>query len=428
MKNILQLCVCFLEIWIPYWCIGRIVRKRIIPFVYKFIWYICVLVWIGLLYYQRMFGWYSRVYLLIEIAGTVLLAKWYFQIKWKDTIIAISIFYEILYLLYLMMIILEGYNNGLNSILKIQTEMTWRGILISLVLLLFIAIIFLIVFRNSKRIRFVKGTMDLKLLVVPIILHFTLYICDKAFYYSEKIVVVRSIFLGIIVCISLISFFIIYFTIKIGEYEFHILEKRADVAEQKYRERIEGDKERDILVHDIQNHLIVIRNILENKETDRAKNYIEKLQGDYQNIRQNFQTGNVVLDAVLESKICKAENMGVSVKIISDDLTGMFVSDRDGCSILANLVDNAINACKEMKGERWIRIRFENREWGMIWKIENSCLNTMDGRNTPKPERRKGIRHGTGLQSVRYAIQKYNGLLIQKKKEYIFSTTIILYK
>ena len=52
----------------------------------------------------------------------------------------------------------------------------------------------------------------------------------------------------------------------------------------------------------------------------------------------------------------------------------------------------------------------------------------MDGRNTPKPERRKGVCHGTGLQSVRYAIQKYNGLLIQKKVEYIFSTTVILYK
>ena len=428
MKDILQLFVCFLEICIPYWCMEKLVEKRNFPRIYKIFWYICVLVWIGLLYYQRSFGWYSRIYLLIEIAGIISLAKWNFRIKWIDAIISVSMFYESLYLLYLIVIAYEGYNNGLSSIVKMQTEMTWKGILISLFLLLFVALIFFMIFRVQKRVMFLKGMMDRKLLIVPVILYISLYICDGAFYNAERMVALRSVFFGTLICIGLFAFLLTYFYVKKAEHEVHILEKRIDAAEQKYKERIEGDKERDILVHDMQNHLIVIKKILEKKETERAKNYIEKLQEDYQSIRQSFHTGNVVIDAVLGSKICEAENAGISVKVISNELDGMFVSDRDGCSILANLVDNAINACKEMKGERWIRIRFENREWGMIWKIENSCLNTMEGRNTPKPERRKGIRHGTGLQSVRYAIQKYSGLLIQEKVECIFSTTVILYK
>lgn len=428
MKDILQLFVCFLEICIPYWCMEKLVEKRNFPRIYKIFWYICVLVWIGLLYYQRSFGWYSRIYLLIEIAGIILLAKWNFRIKWIDAIISISLFYESLYLLYLIAIVYEGYSNGVSSIVKMQTKMTWKGILISLFLLILVVIILDVIFRLGKRITLLKGLMDQRLLIVSIILYFTLYICERAFYDLEREVALRSAFFGMLIWIGFFAFLLVYFFVKRAEYEVHILEKRIDAAEQKYQERVDGDKERDILIHDMQNHLIVIKNILENKEMDRAKNYIEKLQEDYQNIRQIFYTGNVVIDAVLGSKICEAENVGISVKIISDELDDMFVSDRDGCSILANLVDNAIDACKEMKEERWIRIRFENRAWGMIWKIENSCRNTMDGRNTPKPERRKGVCHGTGLQSVRYAIQKYNGLLIQKKVEYIFSTTVILYK
>lgn len=427
MKDILQFFVCFLEICIPYWCVEKMVEKRRLLRVYKILWYICVLAWIGLLCYQRSFGWYSRIYLLIEIAGTILLAKWNFRIKWIDTIIVISIFYESLYLLYLIVIAYEGYSNGVSSIVKIQTEMTWKGILISMLLLLFVAISFFMLFRIQKRVMLLKGMMDWKLLIVSVILYVTLYICDRAFYNSERMVALSSVFLGTLICVGLLAFFMVYFYVKKAEYEVHILEKRIDASEQKYKERIEGDKERDILVHDIQNHLVVIKSILENQETERAKNYIEKLQEDYQNVRQSFYTGNVVIDAVLGSKICEAENAGISIKIISDELDGMFVSDRDGCSILSNLVDNAIDASKEVKEERWIRIRLENRVWGMVWKIENSCLNAMNGRN-PKPERRKGIHRGTGLQSVRYAIQKYNGLLIQKKKEYYFSTTIILYK
>ena len=428
MKDILQLIVCFLEICIPYWCIEKIVEKRTFPRIYKILWHVCILAWIGLLYYQRSFGWYSRIYLLIEIVGTVMLAKWNFRIKWIDTIISISIFYESLYLLYLIVIAYEGYRNGLNAIIKLQTETTWKGILISLFLLVLVAIILRVIFRIRKRVIFVKEMMDQRLLTVPVILYFTLYICDRAFYNTERVVALSSVFFGTLIWIGFFAFLLVYFWVKRAEYEVHVLEKRIDAAEQRYKERVEGDKDRDILVHDMQNHLVVIKSILENGETDRAKNYIEELQDNYQNIRQSLHTGNVVIDAVLGSKICEAEKVGVTVKIISDDLTGMFVSDREGCSILANLLDNAIDASKEIKEERWIRIRLENRVWGMIWKIENSCLNTMDGRNAQKPERRKGIRHGTGLQSVRYAIQKYDGHLIQKKAECVFSTTVILYK
>ena len=170
MKDILQLFVCFLEICIPYWCMEKLVEKRRFPGIYRILWYICVLAWIGLLYYQRSFGWYSRFYLLTEIAGIVLLAKWNFRIRWIDAIISVSMFYESLYLLYLIVIAYEGYNNGLSSIVKIQTEMTWKGILISLFLLLFVALIFFMIFRVQKRVMLLKGMMDRKLLIVPVIL------------------------------------------------------------------------------------------------------------------------------------------------------------------------------------------------------------------------------------------------------------------
>ena len=38
------------------------------------------------------------------------------------------------------------------------------------------------------------------------------------------------------------------------------------------------------------------------------------------------------------------------------------------------------------------------------------------------------VRHGTGLQSVRYAIQKYSGFLDQKRENHTFRDNLVLYR
>lgn len=432
MKEVLQLFVCSLEICIPYWYIGKLVRKRTLIKAINLLWYVCILAWIGLLYYQRISFFYSRWYLLFEIVGTIMLVKWRYKIKWKAIVITVSIFYESLYLIYLMGLIVEGYYCGFEKMVRTQTEITLHRIIISIIALMFILTGVVIIFRLQKKIKSYKslnGIENIILLIVPVAQHLTLYVCDKAFYSVERIAILRSTFLGTLVCICLISFLIIYNIWKKGEYDIHLLEERADMAEQKYRERIEGDKERDILVHDIQNYLLVIDSMLDNKEIDRAQSYIRKIQINYYSIKQEFYTGNMVVDAILGRKVCEAEKEGISVKIISDDLSNSFISDRDLCSILSNLLDNAIEACQMVKENKYIHISLENSSLGMVWNIENSCLDMQDANKIEKrKEKRKGVRHGTGLRSVRHALKNYDGILVQRRDEHIFKTIIVLYR
>ncbi len=227
-------------------------------------------------------------------------------------------------------------------------------------------------------------------MIVPVVQHLILCFCDLVFYESDRLFVLRRGFLGMLGYLCILLILATSYIYKKGKYEVNELEKRADAAEQKYRERIEGDRERDILVHDIRNHLIVIDSILQDGEVDRARNYIGKLQEDYCNIRQSFHTGSVVVDAILGSKAYQAENAGIRFKIVSDDLSDSFVSDRDWCSILSNLLDNAIEACEKMEGKGWIRVRLENRPFGMVWIIENTCPELQDDRTEAKPKRRGG--------------------------------------
>ena len=427
MKEILEIFVCCLEICIPYGWTGKLAEKRELRRGIKVLWNICLLIWIGLLYYQRISFFYSRWYLLFEIAGTVLLARWKYRIRWRDAFSVAGIFYESLYFLYLMTLIAVEYSAGYNVMMKIHSSINYPQIRITAVSLLLISVAFEIIYRVQKQSLEVYGMMENRLVIVPVIQHLLLGFCDQVFFEPDMLFVLRMGFLGILSYLCILLILAISYIYKKGKYEVNELEKRADAAEQKYRERIEGDRERDILVHDIRNHLIVIDSILQNGEVDRARNYIDKLQEDYCNIRQSFHTGSVVVDAILGSKAYQAENAGIRFKIVSDDLSDSFVSDRDWCSILSNLLDNAIEACGKMEGKGWIRVRLENRPFGMVWIIENACPELQDDRTEVKPKRR-GVRRGTGLQSVRYAIQKYNGFLDQRREKHIFRTTLVLYR
>lgn len=427
MKEILEIIVCCLEICIPYWWTGKLAEKRKLWRGIKVLWNICLLIWIGLLYCQRISNFYSRWYLLFEIAGTVLLARWRYRIRWRDAFVVAGIFYESLYFLYLMTLIAVEYSAGYDVMMKIHSSINYPQIRITAVSVLLISVAFEIIYRVQKQSLEIYGMMENRLVIVPVVQHLLLGFCDQVFFEPDRLFVLRMGFLGILSYLCILLILAISYIYKKGKYEVNELEKRADAAEQKYRERIEGDRERDILVHDIQNHLIVIDSILQNGEVDRARNYIGKLQEDYCNIRQSFHTGSVVVDAILGSKAYQAENAGIRFKIVSDDLADSFVSDRDWCSILSNLLDNAIEACGKMEGKGWIRVRLENRPFGMVWVIENTCPNPQDDRTKVKPKRR-GVRHGTGLQSVRYAIQKYNGFLDQRREKDIFRATLVLYR
>lgn len=114
---------------------------------------------------------------------------------------------------------------------------------------------------------------------------------------------------------------------------------------------------------------------------DRALAYISDIRKSCLDINKKIDTGNIVVDTLIEEKINRAIEHNIRIKIISDDISDSFINDRDWCSILANLLDNAIEACKKVEGKRKIDVRIENRSFGIMLYMENSCSELMIGNN-----------------------------------------------
>ena len=137
--------------------------------------------------------------------------------------------------------------------------------------------------------------------------------------------------------------------LKLVEYQTEQSEKHLNEVRSIHKE-MRGYK------HDFHHHLQALKGQLEAGEVDRALAYIEQLDNQLMNVDTLLKTGNVSLDAILSAKIAqaKAENIAVTVKAnVPDALT---ISDLELSIIIGNLLDNAIEACRTVTGERFIRI------------------------------------------------------------------------
>lgn len=108
--------------------------------------------------------------------------------------------------------------------------------------------------------------------------------------------------------------------------------------------------------HDFHHHLQTLKGQLEAGEVDRAIAYIEALDKDLQNVDTLLKTGNVTVDAILSAKLAQARSEGIPVTVEANLPPELTLTDVELSIVLGNLLDNAIEACREAVGDRFIRL------------------------------------------------------------------------
>ncbi len=168
--------------------------------------------------------------------------------------------------------------------------------------------------------------------------------------------------------------------------------------------------------HDIDNHFLVLSGLIHEKKYEEAEIYFENLHKSSDHLLMGIETGNPVIDILLNEKINYARSNGIEVKYdirISPDCP---VEDLDLCVILANAMDNAITAC--MKGDiekPEISVMLRKRHHFLILEIAN-----------PVRAAYKAVEYGTGLKNIRNTVEKYEGTMeIEESKNY-FKLTVLL--
>ena len=178
--------------------------------------------------------------------------------------------------------------------------------------------------------------------------------------------------------------------------------------------------------HDYHNHLQVMKAHLAKGQLAELSDYLDDLEHDLDHVDTYVKSGNLMVDAVLNSKLSLAEKHGVAVTckaLAPDELS---VDDVDLCVILGNLLDNALESCAQVPAETsFLRVYLAPRGQQLYVSIQNAAVEDpgFDARHYITSKRGE---HGFGMKRVAAVVEKYEGFLNLANEPGVFAAEVSL--
>lgn len=243
--------------------------------------------------------------------------------------------------------------------------------------------------------------------------------------FTERVLLLINIF-----CIVFADLYFIYFTNFTEEngqlkLKLRLLEQQSNLQYEYYADQEEKYNESVKILHDANKHLDLIKEIYEVAGAEEARSYADKIGHILKPLILQEYIGNPILNIILNDKkrCAYLHNIDVNMEIENVDLS--FMDSVEITTVFANLLDNAIEACDALSGQkRFISVKLGSYNDFIVIKIANSSKEIrkwLDG----KPVSDKGENHGIGLTNVENVVKRYNGNMLLEEKNGVFTCNVI---
>ena len=180
--------------------------------------------------------------------------------------------------------------------------------------------------------------------------------------------------------------------------------------------------------HDYHNHLQTMKAHLALGQTGELSDYLGKLDDDLTSVDTVIKTGNIMIDAILNSKISLAVSRKINVNTKATVPGDIKISEVDLCVIIGNLLDNAMEACLKQPNEteRFIRVYIGILKEQLYISITNSVGGEINKSGKIYISTKGSASHGFGLMRTDKIVDKYSGYINRQNEDGVFATEIML--
>ena len=205
-------------------------------------------------------------------------------------------------------------------------------------------------------------------------------------------------------------------------------ESQVNYYKQVLKKEIDTRKYR----HDMMNHLVYIRDVLDKRKLDDAKRYLDGILGGFKKIQNTyFVTGNEMVDTIMNyffGMLSKETRIFIKGKCPVE----IDMDDTEICTIFSNIFQNVV---EEIKGNNAfnaeIILEIQRGKRYVEYNIKNTLFNTIDKKLIDKngfPKSRKSDKreHGIGMTNVKRAIERVSGKFDWKEEGGYFCVKIVL--
>lgn len=243
--------------------------------------------------------------------------------------------------------------------------------------------------------------------------------------------------LGVLILSVCVIFFGLFIWLSTARYKNELFQRENEkmslyMTEQEKYVRLIVEKDEDMrkFRHDVKAHMWALSGYLENMQYEMAKDYICKMYKEHNDAQVAVFTGIVAVDAVIAEKMKEMQNKDVLLDWHSSlGCLGEKYDEYDICTLVVNLLSNAIEACEILpKYERIIKVQWSTVDGELYICQENKCYKNIefDEYGNPITSKSDKKNHGYGTKNIRNVVEKYDGDLKYTLNEGVFRVEVIV--
>lgn len=228
------------------------------------------------------------------------------------------------------------------------------------------------------------------------------------------------------------SIFIFYFicSVLIKDARMQSLQVENELVRNQmsmYRSMEQNYRRQQKYMHDYKNQLNCIQGLLENGQVKESLDYIEELTGGIRKSADYVDTNHVIVNVILNQKYQYARENGITMVIRVNDLSCLRMKKEDLVVLLSNLLDNAIEACKNISADKIIQFKMIIEEEDLILSVRNPMDMPLkiEGKRILSSKKDQQ-NHGIGLLNIENVVRKNHGNSSMKCENGYFSFSAMI--
>lgn len=180
--------------------------------------------------------------------------------------------------------------------------------------------------------------------------------------------------------------------------------------------------------HEYKNQMMCIDALIEKREYGQLEAYVQNICGKLNRELDAINTNHVIVNAIMNTKYQEALSKNILFVFQMNDLSALRISDEDIVVILANLLNNAIEACEKCKGKRIIKVKFVIEDENVILSVRNTHENNLvfQDNEIQTSKETDMEEHGIGIRNIIHTIEKYGGSYVIRPEENEFYFSIVI--
>lgn len=212
-----------------------------------------------------------------------------------------------------------------------------------------------------------------------------------------------------------------------------VLTARNRLAMESYENLCRQSEEIMMIRHDTMKHYTVLHTMAK-QNPEQLTEYLEELIGKMNEIRSVVQSGNQMLDIIINSKLNIAAEKDISVEIVRSQAPEKLpLTHTQVCSLFTNILDNAVAAASLSNAEKpYIKLDFHCKNNNFVFLCENSmdqskCNFDSQPDNSKAQQQKIPMKnHGYGLKIIRRIMKNFDDMIDIETDKNVFKLSIII--